>query len=132
MAVSASASSRGQWYVGAFQINATPRIDKKVQPEDLEKEIWVEIDKIKKEGVTADEIQKAKNRSEAMFIRSLASTMGLASRLGRAELNRGWHSVETDLEDLRKTTNDDIKRVAAKYLVKDNSLIAIYRRQMEF
>ncbi len=132
MAVSASASSRAQWYVGAFQINAMPRIDKKVQPEDLEKEIWVEIDKIKKEGVTADEIQKAKNRSEAMFIRSLASPMGLSSRLGRAELNRGWRSVETDLDELRKVTNDDIKRAAAKYFVKDNSLIAIYRRQMEF
>lgn len=129
MAVSVSARSRAQWYVGAFQFNAMPRIDKKIQPEDLEKEIWAEIEKIKKEGVTPEEIQKAKNRFEAMFIRSLASTMGLARRVGGAELNRGWRSILTDLENLKKVTNDDVKRVACKYFAKDNSLTAIYRRK---
>ncbi len=132
MAVNVSASSRAQWYVGAFQFSATPRQDKKVQPEDLEREIWTEIEKIKKEGVTADEIQRAQNRSEAMFVRSLSSSMGLASRVGRTELNRGWQSITADLEALKKVTNDDIKRVAAGYFVKDNSLTAIYRREMEW
>jgi predicted Zn-dependent peptidase len=130
MAVNASASSRAQWYVGAFQFSATPRVDKNVQPEDLEREIWAEIDKIKKEGVTEEEIQKAKNRGEANFLRSLQSTMGLASRVGRAELNRGWRSILTDLEALKKVGNDDVKRVAAAYFVKDNSLTAVYRRKM--
>ncbi|MCJ7587458.1 MAG: insulinase family protein [Candidatus Aminicenantes bacterium] len=130
MAVNASASSRAQWYVGAFQFSATPRVDKNVQPEDLEREIWAEIDKIKKEGVTEEEIQKAKNRGEANFLRSLQSTMGLASRVGRAELNRGWRSILTDLDALKKVGNDDVKRVAAAYFVKDNSLTAVYRRKM--
>jgi predicted Zn-dependent peptidase len=129
LAVSASASSRPQWYVGAFQFNASPRLDKGVKPEDLEREIWAEIDKIKKEGLTDEEIQKAKNRGEAMFVRSLASNSGLAGRVGRAELKRGWKSILTDLDDLKKVTNDDIKRVAAKYFVKDNSLAAIYTRK---
>jgi len=129
IAVNASASSRPQWYVGSFQFSATPRMDKGVQPEDLEKEIWAEVEKIKKDGATDEEIQKAKNRGEAMFIRSLGSTSGLASRFGRAELNRGWRSVLTDLEALKKVTNDDVKRVAAKYFVKDNSLTAIYKRK---
>ena len=129
MAVSASASSRPQWYVGAFQFSATPRVDKGVQPEDLEKEIWAEVEKVKKEGLTEEEIQKAKNKGEAAFIRGLASTSGLASRVGRAELKRGWRSILTDLDDLKKVTNDDIKRVTDKYFVKDNSLTAIYRRK---
>jgi predicted Zn-dependent peptidase len=129
MAVNASASSRPQWYVGAFQFSATPRVDKGVQPEDLEKEIWAEVEKVKKEGLTEEEIQKAKNKGEAAFIRGLASTSGLASRVGRADLKRGWRSILTDLDDLKKVTNDDIKRVAAAYFVKDNSLTAIYRRK---
>jgi len=128
LAVNVSASSRAQWYVGAFQFGASPRADKNVQPEDLEKEIWVEIDKVKKDGVTPDEIQKAKNRFEAQSIRGLSSSTGLAGSVGRAELNRGWRSIITDLDDLKKVTNDDIKRVAAKYFVKDNSLTAINRR----
>lgn len=129
LAVSASASSRPQWYAGAFQFSATPRVDKGVKPEDLEKEIWAEVEKVKKEGLTEEEIQKAKNKSEAAFIRGLASTAGLASRVGRAELKRGWRSILTDLDDLKKVTNEDIKRVAAKYFVKDNSLTAIYTRK---
>jgi predicted Zn-dependent peptidase len=129
LAVNASASSRPQWYAGAFQFNATPRVDKGVKPEDLEKEIWAEIDKVKKEGLTDEEIQKAKNKGEAAFVRGLSSAAGLASRVGRAELKRGWRSILTDLEDLQKVTNDDIKRVAAKYLVKDNGLTAIYTRK---
>jgi predicted Zn-dependent peptidase len=130
LAVNASAFGRPQWFVGAFQFSAMPRIDKNVQPEDLEKEIWAEIDKVKKDGATPEEIQKAKNRSEAMFIRSLDSAMGLAGRVGRAELNRGWRSIAVDLEAVKKVTNDDIKRVAAQYLVKDNGLTAIYKRKM--
>jgi predicted Zn-dependent peptidase len=128
MAVSASAFSRPQWYVGAFQFSATPRIDKNVQPEDLEKEILAEMERIKAEGLTPEEIQKAKNHAEANFVRSLDSAMGLASRVGRAELNRGWHSLVDDVEAIKKVTNDDVKRVAARYFVKDNSLTAVYHR----
>jgi predicted Zn-dependent peptidase len=130
MAVSVSAFSRPQWYVGAFQFSATPRLDKGVKSEDLEREIWAEVEKIKKDGLTSEEIQKAQNRSEAMFLRSLQSSMGLASRVGRAELNRGWRSLLTDLEAMKKVTNEDIRRVAAQYFVKDNSLAAIYTRKM--
>jgi predicted Zn-dependent peptidase len=129
MAVNVSASSRAMWYVGAFQFRANPRIDKNIQPEELEKEIWAEIEKIKTEGVTPEEIQKAKNRFEARFIRSLSSNRGLASSVGRAELHRGWRSILTDIEAIKGVTNDDIKRVAADYFVKDNSLTAIYKRK---
>jgi predicted Zn-dependent peptidase len=128
IAVSVSARSRAQWYVGAFQFNATPRIDKNIKPEDLEKEIWLEIEKIKKEGVTEEEIQQVKNRSRASFIRSLSRASGLARAIGRAELHRGWRSILTDQEDLKNVTNEDIMRVASKYFVKDNSLTAIYTR----
>ena len=131
LAATISASNQPSWYVGAFQFRATPRIDKNVRPEDLEKEIWAEIDKIKAEGVTADEIQKAKNRAEAMFVRSLSNNAGLARRVAVAELTRGWHSLLTDLDALQKVTSADVQRVAAKYFVKDNSLTAIYTRKME-
>lgn len=130
MAVSVSASSRAQWYAGAFQFSARPRIDKKIKPEDLEKEIWTVIEQIKKEGVTAKEIQQVKNRSRAQFIRSLSRASGLARSIGRTELNRGWRSISTDLENVNNVTSDDIKRVAAKYFVKNNSLAAIYTRKM--
>jgi len=99
-----------------------------VKPEDLEREIWAEIENIKTDGVTGDEIQKIKNRSEANFVRSLSFSAGLASAVGRAELHRGWRSILADNEAVQNVTNDDIKRVAVKYFVKDNSLTAVYTR----
>lgn len=130
MAVSVSARSRGMWYAGSFQFSASPRLDKNIKPEALEQEIWAEIERIKTDGVNAEEIQEVKNRSRAQFIRSLSSASGLVRSLGQAELHRGWRSVLEDQEALKQVTNDDIKRVAAKYFVKDSSLTAIYTRQM--
>lgn len=129
MAVSVSAFSRPQWYAGSFRFSATPRLDKGVKPEDLEREIRAEIEKIKQEGMTQEEIQKAKNQGEAMFIRSLPSSAGLAGRVGRADLHRGWRSILSDLDALKAVTNDDIKRVAVAYFEKDNSLTAVYNRK---
>ncbi len=129
MAVSVRAMARPMWYVGSFEFNATPRLDKNVKPEDLEAEVWAEIDRVKASGVTAEEMEKAKNRAEAQFLRALQSSMGLASRVGRAELNRGWRALPADLDALKAVTADDVKRVAARYFVKDNSLTAIFRRK---
>ncbi|MCX7973000.1 MAG: insulinase family protein [Candidatus Aminicenantes bacterium] len=123
-----SAFCRPQWYVGSFVVNARPKTEKGIKPDDLEKDLWAELEKVKKEGVTPEELQKAKNRYEASFIMSLQSPTALASRLGRAELNRGWRSLQTDLEAIKKVSNDDIKAVASKYFVRLNSLTAIYRR----
>lgn len=131
MAVSVSASGRARWYAGAFQFRASPRLDKNVSPENLEKELWAVIEQIKNDGVTPEEIQQVKNRSRARFIRSLSSSSGLTRTLGRAELNRGWQSVLKDQEAIKNVTNEDIKRVAAKYFVKNNSLTAIYKRTMD-
>jgi len=128
VAIRAMAMARPQWYVGAFTFNVIPKMQRGIKPEDLEKDVWEEIEKIKKEGVTPEELQKAKNKTEASFIRGLESPMFLAMRVGRAELNRGWRSLLTDLEDMKKVTADDIKRMAVKYFVKDNCLVAIYSR----
>lgn len=126
------ASSRPMWYAGAFTLSATPKSEKGVAPEDLEKEIWAEIEKIKKEGIKPEELQKAKNRSEASFLRGMQSPMFMAMRIGRAELNKGWRSLQKDLEEMKKVTEEDIKKVAVKYFVKDNLTTGIYKRSMEF
>jgi predicted Zn-dependent peptidase len=131
VAIRAMAMARPQWYTGAFTFNVIPKLQKGVKPEDLEKDVWEEIEKIKKDGVTPEELQKAKNRAEAIFIRSLESPMFLAMRVGRAELNRGWRSLTTDLEDLKKVTSEDVKKVATKYFIKDNCLVAAYSRGQE-
>ncbi len=131
LATRAMAMSRPQWYAGAFTLTVMPKTQKGVKPEDLEKDLWEELEKIKREGVTGEELQKAKNKTEASFLRGLESPMFLAMRIGRAELHRGWRSLIDDLEKIKQVTSEDIKKVAAKYFVKDNSLVAVYSRGPE-
>ncbi len=84
LAVSVAAFHRSQWYVGAFQFAVRP-VWTKASSRRIWREIWAEIENIKTDGVTGDEIQKIKNRSEANFVRSLSFSAGLASAVGRAD-----------------------------------------------
>jgi zinc protease len=129
MAVSLSTFNRAQLYAGAFQFRAQPRVDREITPEMLEEEIWSVIEEIKLNGVTERELQTARNRAEASFVRGLSSGWGLARRLATAALTRGWQTLQTDLDALKDVTNEDIMRVASTYLVHDNSLAAVYVRE---
>jgi len=130
LATRVMAMANPMWYAGSFSFMGYPKTEKNVEPEQLEKEIWAEIEKIKTEGVKPEELEKAKNKSEASVLRGMQNPMFLAMRVGRAELNRGWRSLVEDLAAMKKVTEDDIKKVAAKYFVKDNVTIAIYKRSM--
>lgn len=129
LAVSVSTFNWPQLYAGSFQFRATPRLDRDVTPEMLEEELWAVIEQVKQEGVTELELETARNRAEASFVRTLGSSGGLARRLGTAALTRGWRTLQTDLDALKAVTNDDIMRVARQYLVKPSSLTAIYVRE---
>lgn len=130
MATRVFANSSPMWYAGAFTFSGYPKTEKKISPQELEKEIWAEIEKVQTEGVTAEELQKAKNRSEASFLRRMQRSEFIAMILGRSELNRGWRTLQADLEELKKVTEEEIKKVASTYFAKDNATIAIYTRSM--
>jgi predicted Zn-dependent peptidase len=130
MATRVSGRAGPRWHAGEFTFSGSPKTQKNVTPEDLEKEIWAEIEKVKKDGVTPKELQKIKNGNEASFLRGMQRIEFIAMRIGRSDLNRGWRSLVTNLEEMKKVTVEDIQRVAEKYFVKDNSTTAIYTRKM--
>lgn len=130
LAARVMASANSMWYAGSFSFMGYPKTEKNVTPEQLEKEVWAEIEKIKTEGVKPEELEKAKNKFEASVLRGMQSPMFLAMRVGRTELNRGWRSLLEDLAAMKKVTGDDIKKTAAKYFAKDNVTIAVYKRSM--
>ncbi len=77
-----------------------------------------EVAKVKKDGVTEQEYQKALNGKQS----ELASSYGtmLARARGLADFHVFYHDtnkVNTELDDYLKVTRDDLKRVANKYFV---------------
>ena len=88
--------------------------------EEVEKALLAEIERFKKQGPTAKEMQKAKNQVEARHIFEQDSVFRQAMLLGTAEtVGAGWQYVENYVENLRKVTEQDVLRVACQYLVPD-------------
>jgi zinc protease len=97
-----------------------------VTPERLEALIGEEIARIRDEGVTAEELEKAKNRRRASAIRGRQSVMGRAEALQ-------WHNhfigdpgaIRTEMERSMAVTVEDLRRVAGEYLVDSNRAVVI-------
>ena len=93
--------------------------------EENEDMIMAEIENLKTELVTEDELNKVKRNAKAGFIRSLQSNQGLAAALCTSEFIRGdWREIFNLLEHIEKVTAEDIKRVANEYFADSNRSVA--------
>lgn len=109
---------------GLFQITATARPGKTL--EEIEKEIDQEIERIKKQPPTAEEMQRALNGRESQFIYGLESVSGKGAQLSSYAGYLGKPSYfQTDLDRYRKVTPADVQRVADQYLTV-NRLVMSY------
>lgn len=95
--------------------------------EDVEKLIYDEINKILKNGVTDEELTKAKNILEVEFIRDKKNVLNKAQDLAMTWQFLGNPDlINTELEKYLKVTKEDIQRVAKKYLDTDKKVVLIY------
>jgi zinc protease len=122
LAFSVSAFSYTPGDAGLFGVDAT--VDPKKR-EDAQKMILQIIDEVKQAGVTADELMKAKKMSLSHHLEVLTTMRGQASDLGSNWfLTKNLNFSRDYLAAVQKVTLDDIRRVAAKYLVDPNLTIA--------
>lgn len=91
---------------------------------DVEKALYEEIDRIKKDAPSEREVLKSKNQIEASFIFGQDSLYMQAMKTGMFEVIGGWRLMDTYLEGIRKVTPEDVRRVAKKYLTEDNRTVA--------
>ena len=95
-------------------------------PEEAKKALDEEIEKIKSEPVSPEELQKAKNQIEASFIMSQDSIFYQAMIIGRLEATgAGVHYLDTYLDEIKKVTPEDIMEVAKKYFTEDHRTVGI-------
>lgn len=82
-------------------------------PDDVQKAIRAEIERIKTEDVPADELQSVKTRVKAGLIRGLTGNSNLALQLAITQTMAGdWRELFRDVERIDKVTAADVKRVA--------------------
>lgn len=90
--------------------------------EDLTSAIAAVVDGIQKQGVTADELDRAKNRFISSTVFGQESASNIASALGQSQVVNGdWRAVLNYPDLVRGVTAADVQRVARKYLLPANS-----------
>ena len=116
LAVSIEVQSDARIGPSLLYIEATPRPG--VKPEDLEKAIYDEIDAVQKDGVTAQEIEKARTQYLRSQIQSRQSSLFTAIRLGQYTVFfNDPDLINTNFEKFNAVTAEQVKEAAQKYLV---------------
>ncbi|MBV9492648.1 MAG: insulinase family protein [Acidobacteria bacterium] len=88
-----------------------------------------EIDRLKNEDVSADELQSVKTRAKAGLLRQLDNNSGLALQLAESQTLYGdWRQIFRDIDDIDKVTAADIRRVANSAFVPNNRTVATIER----
>jgi predicted Zn-dependent peptidase len=97
--------------------------------EAIEKAVWEELEKLKTETVTPEELEKVRNRVTANQARGMESNSGLASQLSYSQAIFGdWRYALEQPKVVASLTADDVKTVAAKYFRRDNSVTVDLRK----
>ena len=99
-----------------------------IEAEDVEKVIWSEIDRLKKEGVHKKELEKVKINTKSDFIFSMQDSQTLVNIFG-SYIARG--DIEPLLhyeERLMKLTPETVQKVANRYFTGKNSTTVILRK----
>ncbi len=124
IANSVMAGQNGQKWEGYFMLRGVAKPGN--QPEDVEKALYKEIEKLQKDKVGDRELQKVKNQFSADNFRRLQSNFALMFQLLLAESGRGWPSFNEDPKKIDAVTAADIQRVANQYFKAETRAVALY------
>src|SRR5271154_5780373 len=114
----------GNKYPHLFAFYAFPMPGHK--PDEVAEAIHVEIEKLKKEDISDEELKMIKTRAKANLIRSLGSNEGLANNLALYQARYDdWRELFRSVDRIDKVTKADIRRVANQIFVPTNRTVGI-------
>ena len=93
---------------------------------EVQAAIREQLERLKTEPITDDELKTVKTRAKADLIRSLDSNPGLARQLAVVEARQGdWREMFRRIEKLEKVTKEDVMRVAKSTFVAENRTVGM-------
>jgi len=98
-------------------------------PEEVEKAIYAELEKLQRDEVPAEELQNVKNNFAAAEYRKLNSNMSILHQLIWNEGEGDWREINDANAKIQAVTAADVKRVAAEYFTKENRAVATFTRK---
>ncbi len=91
-----------------------------VSIESAEAAVWKEIESLKTEKISEQELQKFKNKVESTLVFSESSILNKAINLAFFELLGDPNIINEEVTYYQKLTTDDIYRMANKILIREN------------
>ncbi len=99
---------------------------------DLEEAIYAIVDEVKENGVTEEELQRAKTQARAGLIRSLGSNSAVAGQLAYYQSVTGnWRNLFHRLDAIEAVTNEDLIRIARDTFAKNNRTVAMIQTKSD-
>jgi len=91
---------------------------------EIEEAMGMEIERLKTELVTEEELDRVKTNAKANLLRMLETNQGMAQLLAEYEVKTGsWQNLFTYLDALEKVTPADVQRVAQETFTPENRTI---------
>ena len=114
----------GNKYPHLFAFYAFPLPGHK--PDEMADAIHVEIEKLKNEDISDEELKMIKTRAKANLIRGLGSNEGLANDLAIYQARYDdWRELFRSVDRINKVSKADIRRVAKQTFVPANRTVGI-------
>ena len=118
----------GHRYPNLFIIAATPRAPHTVV--EVEAAIKEEIELLKREPVSAHELEQILNKLEYEEVRQMGSNGGLARNLTEYEAIAGtWRYLIEHRKKVAEVKPEDVQRVARKYLTEENRIVGFITKK---
>jgi predicted Zn-dependent peptidase len=96
------------------------------KPDEMASAIHAEIDRLKKEDISDEELKMIKTRSKANLIRGLADNEGLATQLATYQTRYGdWRELFRSVDRIDQVTKADIRRIANEVFVDTNRTVGV-------
>jgi zinc protease len=95
------------------------------KPETLEQALLEEMERLRSEPVTAEELDRAKNQIEAAFVFQQDSVHRRASLLARFESIGGFEGLDRFVPAIRAVSAADVQRVARAYFAIDRKSLGV-------
>src|SRR5579863_7014978 len=96
------------------------------KPDEMADAIHAEIDRLKKEDISDDELKMIRTRSKANLIRGLADNEGLATQLASYQTRYGdWRELFHSVDRIDQVTKADIRRVANEVFTDTNRTVGV-------
>ena len=105
---------------------------KDIKESDIENAIYEEIGKIKKDGITDQELQKIKNQKLMEFYNQIETINGKSNNIGTYEVFFGdYKKMYNAPIEYNKVTVEDVKRVANEYFKKSKRTVGILKKNVD-